>query len=138
MHPGKPTGFQRGEELAPELKGFAVTDRSAQHLAGAVEGDPGGHHQRLRDHMRPDADFAEGGVTEHVRKRRVGQAAGTERLDLLIQASADARDLRLRHPRTHTECADEVIDAAGRHTVDVGLHDHRVQRLVDAAPALEQ
>lgn len=88
--------------------------------------------------MRTDADLAERRIAEHVRKRRVGQAAGAECLDLLVQAGADPRDLRLGDPGLHTHGRDEVVDAAGRHTVHVGLHDHRVQRAVDAAAPLQQ
>lgn len=88
--------------------------------------------------MRSDADLAERGVAEHVRKRGVVQAAGAKRVDLLIEAGADARDFGFRDTGTHTECRHEVIDAAGRHTVNVGLHDHRVQRPIDAATPFQQ
>src|SRR5258705_13855476 len=60
VYPGQAAGAQRGQELAPELIGLAVTDGGAQDLTGAVDGHPGGHHQRLRDHMSPDTDLAEG------------------------------------------------------------------------------
>src|SRR5690606_12171370 len=75
---------------------------------------------------------------EHVRKRRVGQAAAAKRLDLAVQAGADPRDLRLRHPGSDTECGDEVIDTARGDTVDVGLDDHRVQGAVDAPTPFQQ
>jgi hypothetical protein len=66
------------------------------------------------------------------------QAAGAKRLDLLIEAGADPRHLGLRYPGLHSHSGHQVIDAAGRHAVDVGLHDHRVQCLVDAAAPLQQ
>src|SRR6476620_143091 len=91
----------------------------------------------VRNHVRADADLAEGGVAEHVRKAGVGQAAGAERLDLLIKASADPGDLGLRHPGGHTHRGDQVIDAAGGNPVHVGLHDHRMQRAVDAPAPLQ-
>jgi hypothetical protein len=138
MHPSQAASAQRGQELAPELVGLAVTDGGAQDFAGAIDGHPGGHHEGLRDHVRADADLAEGGVAEHVRELGVGQAAGTKRLDLFVQAGADPGDLRLGDPGVHPHCCDQVIDAAGGDSVHVGLHDHRVQRLIDAAAPLQQ
>jgi len=98
MHPGQSASLQRGQELAPELVGLAVTDRSAQHLPGALGGHPGGHHQGLGHHMGPDADLAESGVGEHVGELGVGQAAGAECLDLVVQSGADPRHLGFGDP----------------------------------------
>src|SRR4051794_13415884 len=47
-----------------------------------------------------------------------------ETSDLLIPESAPQRD-------------HQVVDAAGRDAVNVGLHHHRIQRLVDAAARLQ-
>lgn len=51
--------------------------------------------------------------------------------DLGIEATADPGDLRFRDPRIDTQRGNEVIDIAVGHTVHVGLHDHRGQRLID-------
>src|SRR6476660_5709773 len=101
MYPGQAASTQRRQNLPPELVGLAVTDGGTQDLTSAVDGYPGSHHQGLRDHVRPDTDLAERGITEHVRKLRMGQAAGAKRLDLAVQAGANPRDLRLRHPGGH-------------------------------------
>gem|GEM_PF-2259158 len=69
-------------------------------------------------------------VQVHVREGGVAQGAAPERPDRLVQAGADPRHLGLRHPAP-AERGDQVIHAAGRHPVHVGLHHHRVQRLVD-------
>ena len=61
-----------------------------------------------------------------------------ERVDTFIQPGADPRDFGLRDAGIDAHRGDEVIDGAGGHAVDVGLHDHRVERLVDAAAGLEQ
>src|SRR5829696_2051280 len=98
MHPSQAAGLQRGQELAPELVGLAVTHRGAQHFTRTVDGHPGGHHQGLRDHMRADADLAEGGIAEHIRKRGVGQTAGPEGIDLLVQARAERETSDLDTP----------------------------------------
>jgi hypothetical protein len=68
----------------------------------------------------------------------VSQAAGAKRLDLFVQPRADPRDLRLGHPGLHAHRGDQVIDTAGRHPVHVGLHDHRMQRPIDAPTPLQQ
>jgi transposase InsO family protein len=61
-----------------------------------------------------------------------------ERVDLHIEPPADPRDLRLRDPRIDPQRLDQIIDRSGRDTLDIGLHDHRVERLIDAASRLEQ
>ena len=57
-----------------------------------------------------------------------------ERVDLDVEAGADPRHLRLGDPRVDPQRLDEVVDGAGRDPFDVGLHDHRVQRLIDPPP----
>ncbi|BBX26927.1 hypothetical protein MALV_20520 [Mycolicibacterium alvei] len=84
MHPGQPAGLEGSQELPPELEGLAVTNGGAQHLAGAVDGHPGGHHQSVGYHMSPDTDLAERRVAEDVRELGVGQVAGAKGLDLLV------------------------------------------------------
>lgn len=55
----------------------------------------------------------------------------------LVQAGADARDLRFGDARVDPECSDQVVDGAGGHARDVGVHHHGVQRLVDTPAGLE-
>jgi hypothetical protein len=71
------------------------------------------------------------------RKSDVIQPPGAELADDLIQRGGDAGDLRLADPRLQAHRIDQVIDAAGRYVLHVGLHDHWVERLVDAAAGLE-
>lgn len=44
----------------------------------------------------------------------------------------------LPDPAVRSQCLDQVVDQAGGDAVDVGLHDHRIESLVDPAPAFEQ
>lgn len=67
----------------------------------------------------------------------VVQAAGAEGSDDLVQSAADTRDLGLGDARVDAQRGNQVIDSAGRHAGDVGLHHHRVQRLVDATAWFE-
>lgn len=53
------------------------------------------------------------------------------------QAGAVPADLGLGDPRVDPHRLDQVINAAGRDALDVGLHHDRVEGLVDAAPRLE-
>ncbi len=65
------------------------------------------------------------------------QGAGAERAHGLVQPGADPRDLGLGDPRVDAHRLDQVVDTAGGDALDVGLHHHRIQRLVDAAAGLE-
>jgi hypothetical protein len=75
-------------------------------------------------------------VEDHVRAL-VLDRSGTERLDLLIQDLAQPADLGLGDA-VDAERLDEVVDLAGRHTLDVGLDDDRVEPLLGAPARLEQ
>jgi hypothetical protein len=66
-----------------------------------------------------------------------GRGSGTEGADGLVQTGADPGDLGLGDPRVDAHRLDQVVDAASRDALDVGLHHHRVQGLVDAAAGLE-
>ena len=85
-----------------------------------------------------DAGLAVGRVEEHVRVRRLRQGTVAERRDLLVEVLADPRHLRLGDPGVRAESLHQVIDLPGAHAMQVCLHDHREQRLVDPAPALQQ
>ncbi len=76
-------------------------------------------------------------VEVDVGERRVVERPGPERADDLVELFADPGDLGLGDAGVRTECDDQVIDAARGHAVDVGLHHDRVERLIDAAPGLE-
>ena len=65
------------------------------------------------------------------------QAAGPKSGDDLVQTGADARHLRLGDARVDTQRGDQIVHGSGRDAGDVGLHHHRVQRLIDAATGFE-
>jgi hypothetical protein len=85
----------------------------------------------------PGAHVQVGRVQVDVGDRDVVQRPGAEGADRLIELRADARDLGLADPRIGAERDHEVVHAARRDAVDVGLHHHHVERLVDAASGLE-
>src|SRR5258705_5184141 len=98
VYPGQAAGAQRGQELAPELIGLAVTDGGAQDLTGAVDGQPGGHHQRLRDHITPETTLQKGPIPKNEREPGVGQTPGRKRPDPLSQPAPNPQNSRLGYP----------------------------------------
>ncbi len=62
---------------------------------------------------------------------RVSEGAVAERGDAFVEARTDPTHFGLRDPGIDTHRGDEVIDGAGRDPVDVGLHHHRIQGLID-------
>ena len=78
-----------------------------------------------------------GRIEVDVREAGVVQPSRAEGGHHLVQAGADARDLRFGDARVDPECSDQVVDGAGGHASDVGLHHHGVQRLVDTPAGLE-
>ncbi len=69
----------------------------------------------------------------------VGQVAGAERLGahFLVEVGADLAHLRLADTGVRAQRCDQVVDLAGGHAVQVGLHHDGEQGLVDPAAALE-
>jgi hypothetical protein len=67
----------------------------------------------------------------------VPERASAERADDLVQAGADPRYLGLGDPGLDTHRLDQVVDRAGGDAAHVGLHHHRIQRLIDPPTRLE-
>src|SRR5205823_4743423 len=77
------------------------------------------HHQRVQGHV------SVGGAVER---------AGAEVLDDLVEALRQPRDLALAHP-LDPELLHELLDPAGRDAGEVGVGDHRHERLLRTAAA---
>jgi hypothetical protein len=138
LHSSQPAGLQRAQKRRPEGAILAVADGEAEHLTAAVAAHPGGHHHGLGDHPAVDPGLAVGRVHEHIREALAGQRAVPERANLMVEVGADPRDLALADAAVGTERADQVVDLAGADPVQLGLHDHREQRLVDPAAPFQQ
>ena len=126
---------QAAEELGPERLGLGLADVDGEDLAPAGLVDAVGDHQRLVDHAAAVADLLDLGVEEQVRVAAL-QRPRPERLDVLIERLADAADLALADPQP--EALDELVDAPGRDAADIGLLDHRQQRLLRAPARLQE
>jgi hypothetical protein len=138
LHPTQPASLERAQECRPERAVLGVAHGEPEHLAPAISPDAGGDHYRLRHHAVVHPSLAVGRVQEHVGEGLLGQAAVAERAHLLVEISADPRHLAFGDAGVRAEGFDQVIDLAGRHAVQVGLHHHREQRLVDPAAAFQQ
>jgi hypothetical protein len=66
----------------------------------------------------------------------LGQGAVAEGGHLGVQVGADPGDLGLGDAGVGAQRADQVVDLAGAHAVQVGLHHHREQRLINPPAAL--
>jgi hypothetical protein len=138
LHAAQPALLQRGEEPSPERLVLAVADVEAEDFPRPVGGDARGHDDGHRhDLMGGVADVEVGRVEVDVGELDVPERAGAERADDLVQAGADPRHLGLRDPRLDAHGLDQVIDATAGDAVDVSLHHHRTEGLVDAAARFE-
>jgi len=136
--PRRPRALERAQERRPERAVLAVADGEAEDLPVAVGGHAGSDHHGLGHHAALDPGLAVGGVEEHVGEGLAGEAAVAERGDLDVEIGADPRHLALADTGVGAERFHQVIDLARADPVQIGLHHHREQRLVDASSAFQQ
>ncbi len=136
--PVRPRALQRAQERGPERAVFAVADGESEDLPAAVDADAGGDDHGLGDDPVVHAGLAVGGVEEDVGEGGVGQRPVAEGGHLAVEVGADARDLAFGDPGLGAEGFDQVVHASGGHPLQVGLHHHGEQRLVDTAAAFQQ
>jgi hypothetical protein len=136
--PPSPRAFSQRRNAVGERAVLRIADGEPEHLPVPVGGHPGGDDHRLRDDPAGDPRLAVGGIQEEVGKRRLGQGAVAEGGDFLVQVGADPRDLALGDASVGTQRPHQVVDLPGGDAVQVGLHHHGEQRLVDPPAALQQ
>jgi hypothetical protein len=136
--PPSPRAFKLRRNWVQNAPVLAVTDGEAEDLAAPVTADSGGHDHGLGDDPAVDSGLAVGGVHEDVGEGLAGQRPVPEGRDLGVQISADAADLRLGDAAVRPQSPDEVVNLAGAHPVQIGLHHHREQGLVNPPAALQQ
>ncbi len=71
-----------------------------------------------------------------MRKALITQRPVPEGRDLGVEVFADPADLAFGDPGIGTQCLDQIVDLAGGGAVQVGLHHHREQALIDPATPL--
>ena len=104
----------------------------------AVRGDADRDDDGLGHDPVTDPGFAIGGVEEHVGEVLGGEGAVAELGNFRIQARADPGHFRLGDSSVSAEGFDEVVDLAGRDAVNIGLHHHSEEGLVDATAPLQE
>ena len=135
---GQAAGDQVGEERIPRRGGLTGGDLDPEHLAVAIGVHPGGDQHHRVDHPVVVADLHRQRVRGHERERpRLGQRAGGQRGDLLVEVGGHPGDLRLRQ-RGDPQGLDQLVHAVGRDAEQVAGRHHRDQRSLRALAALEQ
>ena len=124
------------QELGPEGLGLRGADVHAQHFAPAVCVDADRDDHRDRDDAVVAAHLHVGGVEPDIGPVAFERPV-EEGFDPVVDLLAQPRHLALRDARS-AHRPDEIVDRAGRHALDVGLLDHRGQRLLGHPPRLEE
>jgi hypothetical protein len=130
--PDRPRARRERRKAVGEGAVLGVADVEPEDLALAGGRHPGGHDDGLRHDLRTLMGLDVGGVEEEVGEGRVLEPARPELTDHRVELAADAADLALLDARLDAQGSHEVVDLARGHAVDVGLHHHRPEGLVDA------
>ena len=135
LHAAQPAPGEAAQELGPEGLGLRRAGH-AQDLAAALVVDSHRHGHR-------DRDDASGLAHLHISRiqPQIGpvalQRSIEEAVDLIVDLPAQPRDLALGDAG-HAHGLHQVVDRAGRHPLDIGLLDHRSQRLLGHPPRLQE
>jgi hypothetical protein len=131
LDPGQAAADQAAQELPPERLGLGRAHLQADDLPLPAGVDPVGDHQSMVLDPPAGPDLLHLGVQPQI---RVGARQGPlpEHGDLLVQPSAEPRHLVLGHSG-QPERLHQPVHLTGGHAIDVGLLDHRDQRLLAAA-----
>ena len=115
---------QLAQEVGPEGLGFRGADRQAQHLTPAVAVDADRDDHRDRDDVAVATRLHIGRVQPDI-----GPFAFERTVEEGRDLAAQPADLALGDAG-HAHRTDQLVDRAGRHALDIGLLDHRGQRLL--------
>ena len=136
LHAAQPAPDEAAQELGPEGLGLRRADRHAEHLTPALVVDRDRYGYRHRDDASGLANLHIGRIQPEIGPLAL-QRPVEEALYLVVDLAAQPGDLALgdaRHPhRLH-----QVVDRAGGYALDVGLLDHRRQRLLGHPPRLQE
>jgi hypothetical protein len=138
LHPAQTAGFEAAQERGPERAVLGVAHSKSEHFAPTISPDTGSDHHRLGHDSVVDPGLAVSRVQEDIRELLVGQRPVAERAHLLVEVGADSAHFGLGDAGVSAQGADQVVDLPRRDPVQIGLHHHREQRLVDPPPALQQ
>jgi hypothetical protein len=130
-------GHQRAQEGEPGGAILGGDDVEAERLAEAVPVDADRVHDADVDRASalPALDLER--VEGHVRVGAAVERPGAEVLHDLIEALRPPRDLALAHP-LHAELLHQLLHPPRRDAGEVGVRDHRHERLLGPPPRLQQ
>jgi hypothetical protein len=131
----EPALDERAQKAAPEGLGLRFADVERDHLAVAGLVHAVGEHQRVAHDAAAVSDLLDLGVEPEVGVAALERAVA-ERVDLLVPALADPRDLGLGDPQP--ERLDHLVDLAGGDAGDVGLLDDGNERLLTSPARLQE
>ena len=131
--------FEAGDEFRPEGLALAVAHLEAQQLPAAVLVDAHGDDDSAGADLLSLAEAAleVGGIEIDVGVAAALQGPAQEGLHLLVDLLTDATHLRLGDAALGAQGGHQGIDLAGGVPSDVGLHDHRIEGLIDPAAGFE-
>lgn len=135
-HAGQAALPQRAQEGDPERLRLRLADVEPDHLAPTAVVDAIGHDECLRVDVATVADLDHLGVEPQVRVAAL-QRSVAERADSGVEPATQCRDAVAGHA-TDAELFDQAVELARGHAVDVGLHDHRHDRLLGSPARLQE
>src|SRR5882762_9429601 len=124
------------QKVGPEGLGLRRADRQAQHLAPAIAIDADRDDHRDRDDVAVAARLHIGRIQPDIGPLALERTVEKGH-DLAVDLAAQPRYLALRDAG-HAHRTDQLVDRAGRHALDIGLLDHRGQRLLGQPARLEK
>jgi hypothetical protein len=130
-------GDERAQEGEPGRAVLARDDVEAERLAQAVAVDADRVHDADVDRAAALAALHDERVEGDVRVRGAVERPAAEVLDDLIEALRQPRDLALRHP-LDAELGYHLLDTASRDAGQIGVGDHRHERLLGPPARLQQ
>ena len=137
LHAAQAARRQGAQEVEPEGLRLRGADRHAEHLAPAVAVDADRDGDGDRDDAPGLADLHVGGVEPEIGPVALDRAGRGSRCTRSSISAQSRRDLALADP-LHAHGADQVVHRAGRDALDVGLLDHRRQRLLGGPAGLQE
>src|SRR4051794_10688836 len=137
LTPARPRATRPRTNANPSGAVLGGDDVEPERLAEAVAVDANRVHDADVDRAAALAALDLKRIQGHLRVGCAVERAAAEVLDDHVQALRQPRDLALRHP-LDPELLHELLDSARRDAREVGVRDHRHERLLGAPARLQQ
>jgi hypothetical protein len=124
------------QKLGPEHLGLGGANGHAEHFAPAIAVDGDSDDHRNRDDATVLTGLHVGRIQPKIGPVALQWSIEKGR-DLVVDFSAQPADLAFRNAG-HAHCFDQIIDRARRYSLNVGLLDHRGERLLGHAARFQK